>query len=153
MFNPYRVRPIGSPQFEEHLMTLTAIAEEKREEDQALIGYPIILRAERKQMGYDPMQDGWYRLYATIIAVACVDYLESYECRLRYESDGDFARAEVFESRCIEMENHYFRQDEELELLLDVMLRRAIHNKKDFTLQERIWRIRRMTRDIKERMY
>ena len=143
VFNPYRVRPIGSAQFENHLLTLMVEGIEREKEVREYIPeYPVIPRRapEDDSPYYDPIEKGYKMLEYAILCQAVFDYLTEYEKRIAYE-DRDDPRALVSESRCLQIENEYFRQDPDKGDLLDMILRHVCHQ--DIPLQARLNRIRR----------
>ena len=144
MFNPYFARPIGSEQFERHLLTLMEKGEqEAKEAAEVLHEIPISLKVEEHDpVRWDPVDECWKLLALMVKAQAILDYLDEYEHRLRCEDRGDFASAEVHESRCLTMENEYFRQTDEGEWMIDSLLREVIHNDRDCYLKQRMCRIR-----------
>lgn len=150
MFNPYFARPIGSEQFERHLLTLMVRGDqEAKEAAEALKGYPFTLRVEEHNPArLDPVDEAWKLLGLAVYAMTIMDYLEQYACRLRSEDAGNLVQAEVFESRCLTLENEYFRGTEEGEWMIDSILREIIHNDRDHFYQQRICRIERTIRRI-----
>jgi hypothetical protein len=148
VFNPYSVRPIGSKQFENHLLTLMIKGfETKNAEREAIPEYPVIPRKaqEDDSPAYDPIKEGWKALEYAILCQAIYDYLTEYERRLIYEDRHDF-HAIICESRCLQMENEYFRLDPDKSDLLDMVLKYVVHA--DGRLQYRLHMIRQAKRRI-----
>ena len=143
MFNPYFARPIGSERFEKHLMTLMVRGDEEAKEAAELIHeMPYSLQiADHDPVNWDPIDEGWKLLSLAIYAMAICDYLEEYEMRLRLEDDGRYSFAEVHESRCLTLENEYFRTTDDGEIMIDCLLREICHNRQDRYMKQRIDRI------------
>ena len=124
MFNPYYARPIGSKKFENHLLSLMA---EKLYSQQdiraALPEIPVIPRAMLGESSWqmDPIDRCWNDLNTAILALALVDYLDSYMLKLK-AADEHSPKEWVYFSRCAVIENEYLRQDEDRSALLDAIL-------------------------------
>lgn len=148
-FHPWGVRPIGSPQFEDYLTDLFSSLEYERKDNIAAIPpYPVRMRKEPEMKRYDPVQQAWLALDAAIKGVAVQDYLREYRMRLEAQEDGEFPEAEVHECRCLELENEYFRQDEELSELLDRVLREVVHDPGCGNIRYRIRRIKQVEHQL-----
>ena len=145
MFNHPSVRPIGSKQFERHLVTLMIKAVELDETaKEAIPNYPLVLKSSQNdRVEYDPIMEGYKDLYFAIYAQAVSDYLYSYEKMLELELKygEDYPNILVWRSRCLQLENEYFRQDDDRSVLLDTILREICH--RDYKLQDRIRRVKR----------
>lgn len=143
MFNPYFARPIGSERFEKHLLTLMVQGNELQKEAADLVAeIPYTLRLmEHDPVNWDPIDEGWRLLGLSIYAMAISDYLQEYEMRLRLEDEGRYSYAEVHESRCLTLENEYFRTTDDGEIMIDCLLREICHNQKDRYMKQRIDRI------------
>ena len=153
MFNPYGVRPIGSRRFEEHLNEVARICAVKEEEKRSMIPVlPTRYQADPDERRWrpDPMNAGWEMLHTAIIARALVDYLEAYAYAIEFEDNHDY-RADVYMSRCLTLENEYFRQDENLEAMFDYILRHVCH--RDYKLRDRLDRINRARLNIQKLSY
>ena len=151
MFNHFSVRPIGSVQFEEHLLGLMIKAAILDEDARlAIPEYPLILEASQNgHSTYDPIEEGWKALANAVLAQTIIDYLDEYEKRLRLEEEGRDAAAYVHECRCLTLENEYFRDEYGESDLLDSILREIIHNPDDHgKLHHRIYRIERAKRRL-----
>ena len=130
MFNPYHARPIGSQAFENHLLTLMVEGiETQKSAKEAIPDYKVIPHAAPKELVHsDPVMEGYKALNTAILSLAIIDYLTEYEARLKVERESDLdPRALVHISRCLELENEYFRQDEDREMILDYILKNVIH--------------------------
>jgi hypothetical protein len=143
MFNPYFARPIGSERFEKHLLTLMVRgAEEAKEAAELIHEMPYSLQVEEHDpVRWDPLDEGWKLLGLAVYAMAINDYLFEYEQRLRSEDEGNLVYAEVHESRCLTLENEFFRVCEDRECMIDSLLREICHNREDRYMRERIDRI------------
>lgn len=123
MFNPYYARPIGTEKFEKHLLSLMVegIETEKtaREALPEIKVVPRVMPGERKRG--DPVDDCWRDLNTAVLTLAIIDYLRAYRYKLKYE-DSTHPQALVWFSRCVEMENGYFRKDGDREQLFDAIL-------------------------------
>ena len=150
MFNPYYARPIGSEKFENHLLALMIEGFETQKAARELIPqYPITYRAAPGDYPvFNPIDEGYRKLAFAVYALAIYDYLDNYEMMLQVEYDRDDLDAAftVFKSRCLELENKYFRVDEDRSAMLDLILREVCH--KDYYIQRRIQRIRNAKRRI-----
>ena len=121
MFNPYSVRPIGSAKFERHLMDIQTrrYYETILSTDEEITGEDIHGREPWKiPDSYNP----WANLYTAIWALTIMDYLDNYLKRNAALRRDDDAKYWVFESRCIQIENFFFRVDEFGNELLNKML-------------------------------
>lgn len=121
MFNPYSVRPIGSARFERHLMDIQTRcyydAFLPADEDLAVMNIHA-----REPWRQPDCSDPWKNLFTAIWAITVIDYLEYYLKRneaLRREDDAHYS---VYESRCIQLENFFFRVDDFGSNLFDRML-------------------------------
>ena len=121
MFNPYAVRPIGSDRFLEHLKDIQTTSYYGTE---FAFDLPILAsghvpwgKPNKKKM------DGWEELCLAIIANAFIDYLEAYkEKTLILDQFGQTAGYWVWNSRCISLENTWFRKNPFLEYCFDCLL-------------------------------
>jgi len=151
MFNPYGARPIGSKQFERHLIEMMRTGIEKQEEVRANIPeIPVVYRVDptERHTRIDPVDEAYKRLALAILCSAIEDYIYEYECRIRLEDNGNFPKAFVHECRCMTIENEYFRIDDERSAILDGILRNIIHNEEDTKLQYRLDRMKRARKRI-----
>lgn len=150
MFNPYHVRPIGSEKFEKHLLTLMIEGfETQKAAREAIPQYPVTYRAAPVDYPvFNPIDEGYKKLDFAIYTLAIYDYLDNYENMLERENvSGDLDAAyTVYKSRCLELENEYFRIDEDRSGMLDLILREVCH--KDYYIQHRIQRIRNAKRRV-----
>lgn len=150
MFNHYSVRPIGSDKFLKHLETLMIKAVEMdKTAKEAIPEYPLILTVSQNDRAeYDPIMEGYKALDFAIYAQAVYDYLYSYEKMLQLELNHSeyHPNVLVWKSRCMALENEYFRKDEDKAELLDKILRDVCH--KDYKLQDRIKTIRSAMRHL-----
>lgn len=124
MFNPYHARPIGSEQFENHLLTvMTEKFYTQQQAREAIPEYPVIPRAMPGESSWkmDPIDRCWNDLNTAILAMALVDYLDSYARKLK-AADAHSPKEWVHFSRCAVIENEYLRQDEDRAALLDAIL-------------------------------
>ena len=136
MFNPFFARPIGSDSFERHLITQMVKAEEvKNMEKEAIPEVRLILHAIQEPASYDPVDEGYRALATAILARALADYLECYANWLRTK-DADSPMQDVYFSRCLVIENEYFRTDPARANLLNYVIKNIVH--KDFYIQDRI---------------
>lgn len=121
MFNCYAVRPIGSKKFEEHLKNLETISyyenvEDKKEAKVKNIHGTIPWKETKRVNGYES-------LVVAIIANAILDYLYWYKEKVkREEEEGRDGYYWLCNSRCIEMENRYFRRNPYLEEIFNKLL-------------------------------
>ena len=122
MLNPYSCRPIGTARFEEHLRDVqtsryyaTEMPEEKTEDL-----WRLCEDCHAPWYEEDPKEDPWVNLYWAIVISAFIDYLTVYEKRITTQEDRPSYW--IFESRCISLENDYFRQNEILEQYFDRLL-------------------------------
>ena len=147
MFNPYFARPIGSDRFEQHLLTLMTQAEEKKSmEKDSFPEVKLILSVRHeKPAEYDPVDAGWKALDTAIFAQALVDYLLNYAYMLKFHDDSD-PKEWVHFSRCVDMENTYFRTDPDKARIFDYILVNVV--RKDFYIQDRIRTIKDFARKI-----
>lgn len=150
MFNPYHARPIGSEAFEKHLAALMIEGiETQNAVKEALPEYKVVPEAAKNgTVLSDPITEGYKALDTAILAQAIVDYLTEYEARLKAErTDWLNPRALVHTSRCLELENEYFREDEGHAMILDYILRHVIHCSP--VIDERLNAIRKLRSRIK----
>lgn len=125
MFNPFQCRPIGSGRFEEHLKDVqtskyyeTEIPKEKME-----TAWHSCENCHLPWHEDDGKEEPWANLYWAIVINAFIDYLDEYERKIScHAHDKDFW---IHESRCIQMENDYFRTNDDLEWIFDQMLVRV----------------------------
>lgn len=124
MFNPYAVRPIGSQQFLEHLKDVQArVYWETVMPEELQKGTDGIELAGSLPWGSERVKnDPYSNLYTAIIALTVMDYLDNYLKRNNKLREGDDAGYWVFESRCIDLENHFFRRDPYREIVFERML-------------------------------
>ena len=130
MFNPYYARPIGSLAFENHLLNLMIEGiETERAAKEAIPEYKVSPIAAKKETSFvDPVMEGYKALNTAIFSLAVLDYLTEYEKRLMAERESDVdPRVLVHTSRCLQLENDYFRQDEDRAAVLDYILKNVIH--------------------------
>lgn len=150
MFNPYHARPIGSEKFENHLLTLMIEGIETQKASlEAIPQYPVTYHAAPDECPrFDPIDEGYKKLAFAVYALAIYDYLDNYEKMLERDNiGGDLDAAYmVYKSRCLALENEYFRIDEDRSAMLDLILRKVCH--KDYYIQRRIWRVRNVKRRI-----
>ena len=150
MFNPYYARPIGSEKFEKHLLTLMIEGfETQKAAREAIPQYPVTYHAVPGEYPrFDPIDEGYKKLAFAVYALAIYDYLDSYEMMLHREYDaGDHDPFYmVYKSRCLVLENEYFRVDEDRSAMLDLILREVCH--KDYYILHRTHRIRNVKRRI-----
>lgn len=125
MFNPYAVRPIGSPKFYEHLKDIQTTqyynTETKEDLKLHLTGSLPWENHERKSM------DGSEELIFAIVVMTFLDYLGSYRQKLIIEEEyGQNDSYWVWNSRCIVLENEFFRrQGEFITFCFDKLLERV----------------------------
>ena len=122
MFNPYSCRPIGSNRFEEHLLDVqasqyyaTELPEGKTED-----AWRLCEGSHAPWYREDPKEDPWTNLYWAIVISAFIDYLEHYEKKIT--TDPNKPSYWIYESRCISLENDFFRKSETLESYFDRLL-------------------------------
>ena len=119
MLNAYVVRPIGSKRFENYLEDLeTRKYYENKLPAEIEIDIHGDIPWDRKSVENDP----WANLCAAIVAMAIDEYLDYYLERnkaLREKDDGMYV---LYESKCIHMENFYFREDPYLSEIFDDLL-------------------------------
>lgn len=118
MFNPYACRPIGSDIFFEHLRDCQARSYYDTELQET--GYSL-----HGSTPWDntPEYDGWAKLALAIMYGSFLDYLTYYQNRNRAEKEGDDKNYVYWNSKCLDLENRYFRRNHELEKIFDRMLR------------------------------
>ena len=122
MFNPYSCRPIGSARFEEHLkdvQTVQYYATEMPEVRSENV-WRLCEGSHTPWYREDPKEDPWMNLYWAIVLSAFIDYLEEYDKKISMGPDEPAYW--VFESRCIDLENVYFRKDPALERIFNRLL-------------------------------
>lgn len=121
MFNPYNCRPIGSERFLEHLKDVQTSSLYDSEFQNA----PEFL-TDLHVGGHVPWQqaeikeDPYTRLYWAIVAGALIEYLEAYDRKLAVSPDKPSYW--INESRCLTLENDYFRTNPTLEAIFDGLL-------------------------------
>ena len=137
MLNPFHARPIGSDRFEQHLLTEMCRAEEQKNmEKEAVPDVKLILHAVSGQTGsYNPIDEGYKALAVAIFARALADYLMEYAWCLKMHDDNN-PREWVHFSRCVVLENEYFRTDQKRADIFDYVIKNVIH--KDYYIQDRI---------------
>lgn len=109
MFNPYAVRPIGSERFFEHLKDVqTEQYYNLKPEDEQ----DIVLTGWFPWKHYDKhLLDGADELVIAVAAMAFIDYLEAYREKLIIENmKGRNGAYWFYNSRCLVLENEYFRK-------------------------------------------
>ena len=121
MFNAYSVRPIGSDVFFEHLKDIQTSrhyeTEPPKDNDISVHGSFPWGKRNLKHM------DGYEELCLAVIAYAFIEYLQCYEKKLeRDELYGQDKYYWIWNSRCISLENYFFRQSEFLERCFDDLL-------------------------------
>lgn len=124
MFNPYHARPIGSEQFENHLLTvMTEKFYTQQQAREAIPEYPVIPRAMPGESSWkmDPIDRCWNDLNTAILSLALIDYLDAYASKL-WLADRHSPKEWVQFSRCVVIENEYLRTDEDRAALLDAIL-------------------------------
>lgn len=124
MFNPYAVRPIGSPRFYEHLKDIQTTqyynTELKDDPNLCLSG-----SVPWETTGHD--MDGSEELMFAIVVLSFMDYLGSYRQKLIIEEEeGQSSSYWVWNSRCIVLENDFFRKHGEfVSFCFDKLLERV----------------------------
>ena len=123
MFNPYSCRPIGSGRFEEHLKDIqtTRWYETELQEERTENVSRLCENCHAPWYEKDPKEDPWANLAWAIVISAFIDYLDEYEHKIRLNPATDRMFL-VYESRCIYLENSYFRGNPALEQIFDKML-------------------------------
>lgn len=121
MLNPYAVRPIGSAKFLEHLKDIQTEqyynTESPDEPALELSGCFPWQRYERHAM------DGSDELMLAITAMTFIDYLEAYRQKLIIEEEeGQSGSYWTWNSRCLVLENEYFRKTPFLAYCFDKLL-------------------------------
>lgn len=121
MFNPYSVRPIGEPRYEDHLLDVFS-----RNFYEQAVPYEDDLK---KEAGYGerlykseqpPSTDEIFVI--AVIGQAVLDYVDNWEQREIAKLCGDLGREVLFNSRCLEIENEFFHQYDLTEDLFDRLL-------------------------------
>ena len=121
MFNHYAVRPVGSDRFFDHLKDVQARSwydMELPEEPEDIARLCEKAHAPWKET--DVRSDPWQNLYYAILINAMIDYLDEYEAKL--EIGPGNPQFWVHESRCLSLENGYFRDDDFLSSIFDKLL-------------------------------
>jgi hypothetical protein len=121
MFNSYAVRPIGSAKFFEHLKDIQTEqyynTESSDEPMLELSGYFPWQRYDRHAM------EGADELLLAVTAMTFIDYLDAYRNKLLIENEeGQSGSYWVWNSRCIALENEYFRKTPFLTYCFDKLL-------------------------------
>ena len=129
MFNAYAVRPIGSARFEEHLldiMTSRQYAGLPRGQEDFSRFTPAGSRLYHSVRTLDPGD-----LLVTAVAGQSVcDYLLYYVLRKIAEIEGNPGNYVLYDSRCLDLENGFFRKSLVMETLFEELLRR-LHKGED----------------------
>lgn len=123
MFNPYSCRPVGSARFEEHLKDVqtrqfydTACPKEESMDNL----WQLCEGSHLPWYEYDPKEDPYMNLMWAIVICTIIDYLDAYAQKLELGiSDPKYW---IWESRCIQLENEYFRKNPTLEVIFDKLL-------------------------------
>lgn len=120
-FNPYSIRPIGQPKFEDHMLDVYTSAYYHRQvpyqddlQKEAAYGEPLW----KSEQEVSPDE-------ALIIAVtgqAVLDYIDCWEKREIAKQCDDHGQEVLFNSRCLDLENDFFRRYEVTEDLFDELL-------------------------------
>lgn len=120
MFNQYAVRPIGSETFLEHLKDVqTRKYYEDPEED-----VKITTDCHGHVLWQEKEQDPYESLLLAIVALSIHEYLYYYMKRNKEDRlHGQSKMYWVYNSRCIQLENDYFRKNPFLNDLFDKLLR------------------------------
>lgn len=120
-FNPYSVRPIGQPKFEEHMLDVLTSAHYQRmipyEDDlqkEAACG-STIWKSEQEVQADDA-------LITAVTGLAVLDYIEWWEKRECAKTAGDYGAEVLCNSRCLDLENGFFRQYEVTEDIFEELL-------------------------------
>lgn len=125
MFNPYAVRPIGSQKFEEHLKDIQTSKwyefdygkDTEVQDCMFLHGY-----LPWDTAGNDPFEAPWRKLWIVIVVMAIQDYLEFYQKRNACLFEDDEPGYQVWESKCLDLENNFFRKGDFTEIIFDKLL-------------------------------
>lgn len=118
MFNTYAVRPIGSETFLEHLKDIQV----RSFYDTV---FPFNAAAEvhgTVPWGSHDASNPYVCLATAIIANAMLEYLHYYKQKEHFLDIHDDRMYWAYNSRCIQMENDYFRRNKTLERLFDLLL-------------------------------
>lgn len=123
MFNPYSVRPIGSTKYEEYLMDIQTahyygFPEWWHGEDTPIHEEGLYAKADIPK----PDDSPWTQLMTAIIASSMLDYCEFYRRKLCAMRKNNMKEFTLWESRCLELENEYFRFHPGLGDILDKLL-------------------------------
>lgn len=120
MFNPYSVRPIGSEQYNNHLLDVFTKKyydqPDYSEDPGKLAAYGTKIWKSSKS--YDPYE----KLIIAVLIQAIYDYLDAYQKRKKAEenfNNGDYV---LYNSYCLRLENEYFRINEFTEQIFDKLL-------------------------------
>ena len=129
MFNAYAVRPIGSARFEEHLLDIMTSRHyaglSRGQEDLSRIA-PAGTRLYHSAGTQDPGD-----LLVTAVAGQSVcDYLLFYVQRRIAELEGNPGNYVLYDSRCLDLENGFFRKSLVMETLFEELLR-LLHSGED----------------------
>lgn len=119
MFNPNSARPIGTRKFEEHV--LDVMTSHYYEYQIPGSGIPKDLSGERLWKS-EPETDPYDNLVIAVIAVAVSDYVDAYARREQAKAEGDIKGETLWDSRCIELENDFFHQYDETEMVFEMLL-------------------------------
>lgn len=123
MYNPYNVRPIGSEKFLEHLKDAQTKGYYETKNIYEEENIKTNLHGSIPWGEKDNTNDGYTSLMMAIIADAIQEYLCYYYHRNRIEEkEGRDTLYWVYNSRCIELENGYFRRNPFLEEIFDKLL-------------------------------
>ena len=135
MFNSYSVRPVGSKRFEEHIQDIMVSRYYERGEENET---DLCIDHAEAPWGSSRtvMDDGWDRLTAAVISLAILDYTDAYMHKVHCQQTGDDAHYWVWESRCIELENFFFKENE-LDYIFEGVLEKCQEGGKELRNMEK----------------
>lgn len=134
-FHPYSIRPIGTEKFNQYLVDLfTSIYYYEQDDfikapkdEKELVKIAATGESLWKQEDeIDPMD----RLVMAVTATAMRDYVEYYEKREKAKKDNNFGAEVLYNSRCLTLENDFFRKWEWTELVFEKLLKKIYEQKK-----------------------
>lgn len=120
-FHPYSVRPIGKKVFEDYLLDLFSSLHYRHQ-----IPYEDDIQKEaaygERIWKSEPEKYPEEALITAVVGQAVLDYIECWQRREKAKHDGDYGLEVLFNSRCLEMENDFFREYDLTEGLFNELL-------------------------------
>ena len=122
MFNPYSTRPVGSSQFEDHILDIMTsnyyrqkIGCEDYVEKTSISGSYIW----KSEPDYDPFE----QLAMAVTAQAIMDYISAYRYWTRAKQNNNCKDEVLFHSRMLQIENDFFRRYDVTESVFNKLLK------------------------------